>query len=199
VTTSPEAIGRLLADSTLMRGERELLRKRDEPAAEAGKSGAQNSAPPLSHDSKAVAAVLLTLLDERLQASDAALMGQGKAAAGPGAINDAVASSGRVVARYAEDGLAAISDPARPEIGSPNAQVPMRDVPPTASPDLQTFLQRLAAFASGRSIASGSTAGRSDRGGKAPMPFSASSIFRIAGTALALWYIAAIIVDWASR
>jgi hypothetical protein len=182
-----------------MRGERELLRKRDEPAPDGGKSGAPNQAPPISHDSKAVAAVLLKLLDERLQASDAALMGQADAPAGRGAAGDGLTSSGRIAAQYAEDGLAAIADPVRPEIGSPNAQVPMRDAPPAASPDLQTFLQRVAAFASGRSMAVDSAGRARDRGPKASPMFSPRSVVRMAGVAVALWYVVAIIADWATR
>ena len=135
-----------------MKGERELLRKQDEPAPEAAKPGPQQTPTPISHDSKATAAVLLKLLDDRLQASEAEAASPEKAAFGTrrAAVDDAPEISKRLSARYVEDGLTAGSDAGRPESAIPIAPFRVRDAMPMAAPELQNFLQRLAAFAAGR-------------------------------------------------
>jgi hypothetical protein len=152
VGNNAETVGRLLATSTLMKGERELLRKQEEPTPETAKPGLRPAPAPISHDSKMTAAVLLKLLDDRLQASEAEAANQDKAASGAHRIaaDEATASSKRVSAKYAEDGLIAGSDIGRPEIAIPIEQFRAGNAMPSASPELQSFLQRLSAFAAGR-------------------------------------------------
>ena len=152
MASNADTVGRLLATSTLMKGERELLRKQDEPAPEAAKPGPQQTPTPISHDSKATAAVLLKLLDDRLQASEAEAASPEKAAFGTrrAAVDDATESSKRLSARYVEDGLTAGSDAGQFESAIPIAPFRARDAMPAAAPELQNFLQRLAAFAAGR-------------------------------------------------
>ena len=48
MASNADTVGRLLATSTLMKGERELLRKQDEPAPEAAKPGPQQTPTPIS-------------------------------------------------------------------------------------------------------------------------------------------------------
>jgi hypothetical protein len=76
VANSADGVGQLIANSALMKGERELLRKRDEPPTEtSAPRAARPAAEPITNDSKVVSAVLLTLLDERLQAEAALIAG----------------------------------------------------------------------------------------------------------------------------
>ncbi len=205
-----EAVGRLLADSALMRGERELLRKKDDAQPEPAKPGAQPAAPALVNDAKAVAAVLLTLLDERLQASDTEAASGGKTSTGVRrqASDDAANSPQRVGARYAEDGLIAYVDPTgierRPETGIETAMLAgeqrMRDVPPSASPELQSFLQRLAAFAGMRSEAMSFAGGKGDgRGARRSAVASGDmSMMRVAIAAVVLLWLGVMIFGWLS-
>jgi hypothetical protein len=144
--TNAEAIGQLLATSALMDGERELLRKQGDRPAETAAPPAPQKAGPISHDSKAVATVLLTLLDEQLHATEtasAALKAANPADGGDGA-------SKQVAARYATDGLIPSDDSSLPEPMIASDQARLRDMQPTVSADLQTFMQRFAAIAAGQ-------------------------------------------------
>jgi hypothetical protein len=151
VANNAEAIGRLLANSTLLRGERELLRKQDEPPAESPKPTSQPAAPPITHDAKAVAAVLLTLLDERL-ASDAEAAGRSSAPAESRrtAAANAGNASKAIAAKYADDGLNAGGDTTRFDPAFAAEQSRPREMSAGNALELQSFIQRLAAIAAGR-------------------------------------------------
>jgi hypothetical protein len=145
-----DSIGRVLATSTLMNGDRELLQKQPKAAPEATSSSTpQCAAPPISHDSKATAAVLLKLLDDRILASETSP--EASQRTGLPAIraiaDDAAETSKRVSARYTEEALTSGSDPGRPEAAILIGQAAKADSTPTAAPELQSFIQRLAAFA----------------------------------------------------
>lgn len=155
MANNAEAVGRLLAINTLMKGERELLRKPEEPPAqEAAKSSPQQpSSSPISHDSKAVEAVLLKLLDERLQASDAEAMNWANSSSDlrRTAADDAANSPRRITARYADDGLAANGEALRSETTFQFGQGQLRGAALNVPPELQFFIQGLAARAAGTS------------------------------------------------
>lgn len=142
---SAEAIGRLLADSSLLRGERNLLRKQDEPVADAPKAAAP-AAAALMHDAKATAAVLLTLLDERLaieterEGGDALVLGGARRGA------EASGTPPSLAAKYADD-LNSPSDSARFDPVPAGQQLSFANLIATSSPELQSFMQRLAVVA----------------------------------------------------
>ena len=198
MANNADTVGRLLATSTLMKGERELLRKQDEPAQEPGKPATQSLPAPISHDSKATAAVLLKLLDDRLQASEAEAASPEKTALGTRRPtgDDATECSKRLSARYVEDGLTSGSDTGRSESAIPIAQFRTRDAMPTASPDLQTFLQRLAAFAAGRPDGRASTDTDGARERRVFNPLGGTAVVAIFIFTLMLLWLTAMIFGW---
>lgn len=195
MANNPEAIGQLLANSALMKGERELLRKQAEPG-DAAKSTTQQKAEPIVNNSKTVETVLLTLLDEQLHAAETELASQ------PKNTNPSdVGASQRVAAKYVADGLTPGDDPLPPGPAIANDQVRMREMTPVVSADLQTFVQRFAAFAAGRPTAPVSgpngTARRST--GIAAALFYRASPLRIASAIAVLLWLVTLIVRWAMR
>lgn len=138
MVNNADTIGRLIASDTLMRGERQLLSKQNPSPQEPGDDdAARASAPPISYNDKTMAPVLLTLLDEQLDASiaDDASRAAAREAGAP-------ASPNRIAARYAEDDLVF-----RAELPAPGTAIPLgQSSPQTAqtvpSLDLQTFMQR---------------------------------------------------------
>lgn len=198
VASNTETVGRLLATSTLMKGERELLRKQDEPAPEAAKPALQHAPAPISHDSKTTAAVLLKLLDDRLQASEAEAASPEKTTSGPRRVagDDATESSKRVSARYAEDGLTSASDTGRPETAILIEQFRARDAVPSTSPELQTFIQRLAAFAAGRPDVRASIDPDGRREGRVFDPLGGMTVVTIFVFALVLLWLTAMMFGW---
>ena len=195
MATNAEAVGQLLANSALMKGERELLRKQEEPPAEA-KSATQQKAEPIVNNNKTVATVLLTLLDEQLHATEAALASQPKNA---NSTDGDVNAPKRVAARYAADGLIPGDDSVLPEPAIASDQVRMRETPSVVSADLQTFVQRFAAVAAGQPTAAASetraTARRSI--GIAAALFNRASPLRLASAIAVLLWLVALIVRWA--
>jgi hypothetical protein len=146
-----ESVGRLLAIDALMKGDRELLRQHDKPDAKAPQPAPKQPAAALSVDPRATAAVLLKLLDDQLLASEAQTA-NAKTAASPGELlaDDAQGAPKYVSARYAADGLPPGFDPGHMETPIPANQGPFSSAIPAAAPDMQTFIQRFAAFAAGR-------------------------------------------------
>jgi hypothetical protein len=200
MANSAEAVGQLLAQSMLMKGERQLLGKKDEPPAQAAKPTTQQTAEPIAHDSKAVAAVLLTLLDERLQASDAELAALLNSPDRKSPTDDADASR-RVAAKYAQDGLNAGDDALRPEMAIPAIQVQVLERPPIVSPDLQTFMQRFVAFAAGRSIATDPESIGDSRASRRNVSslLDGPPTFRVVALALGLLWLVVLIIEWATK
>lgn len=197
MANSAEGVGQLLANSALMKGERELLRKRDEPPPETSTpSAARPAAEPIANDSKAVSAVLLALLDERLQA-DAALAAPSKSANG----NSEADASKRVAAKYAADGLIPGDDLIIPQ---PSVQPDVTRsgvAPPLVSPDLQTFMQRFVAVVAGRPVSLSRDEIGASRGarGNTPVSFGTTSVLRVAGIAAGLVWLLILVVEWAVR
>jgi hypothetical protein len=202
MANSAEAVGQLLAQSMLMKGERQLLGKKDEAPAQAATPTAQQTAEPIAHDSKAVAAVLLTLLDERLQASDAELAARLNSPDGKNLADGSDAdASRRVAAKYMQDGLSAGDDSLRPDMTIPPIQVQVLERPPIVSPDLQTFMQRFVAFAAGRSITTDPESmgdGRASRRNVSSL-LDGPPTFRVVALALGLLWLVVLIIEWAAK
>ena len=143
--------------------------------------------------------MLLKLLDDRLQASEAEAASPEKAALGARrpAGDDATESSKRLSARYVEDGLTSGNDTGRSESAIPIAQFRARDAMPTASPELQTFLQRLAAFAAGRPDGRASTdTRRCPRTPASSTPLGGTAVVAIFVFTLMLLWLTAMIFGW---
>jgi len=197
MATNPEAVGRLLANSALMNGERELLRRRDGPPVEPATSAAHPQAPPIATDNKAVTSVLLALLDEQLHAMETVGPGQARP---QNPADGGISASNLAAARYATDGFVRGDDSGLPEpmIGAD----PMRTqaMPSVVSADLQTFVQRFAAFAAGRSRGAHENAGDSRSGGASGAGlFNRTSPLGFAGLAAVLLLLLAIIVQWVAH
>ncbi len=104
MASTTESIGRLITNEVLLYGERQLLRNRDqsEQQQQPQDPPAPPASAPISHNDKAVASVLLTLLDETLDASaDRMQVAGDPVAARPGG-GDAGSAQNRVAAQYAE-------------------------------------------------------------------------------------------------
>jgi hypothetical protein len=197
VANSADGVGKLIANSALMKGERELLRKRDEPPTEtSAPTAGRPAAEPITNDSKVVSAVLLTLLDERLQA-DAALIAGPKPAMSDNSDADV---SKRVAAKYAADGLIPGDDliapqpPAQPDAARASAG------PPLISPDLQTFMQRFAAAVAGGPASTSPTRGvGTKRGahGRTSSSFDTAFVLRTAGFAAGIISLIVLVAVWA--
>ena len=196
MANNAEVIGRLLANSTLWRGERELLRKQDPPPAETPQPASQPAAPAITHDAKATAAVLLTLLDERL-ASNAAAADSSKALSGsrPAPAADSSNAPKGIAAMYAEDGLIAGGDATKFDAAFAAEQSRTREFLVGNPVELQSFIQRLAAIAAGQSD------GRRQRGwagggkGDQSAPFGGISGIQIAAAAITIMGLAALIAS----
>jgi len=199
VVNNPEIVSRLLANTALLKGERELLRQPEKPPAanEESKSAVQPTARPIENDSRTVSNVLLTLLDERLQSTGPA-SGQPGLAGAPSSDGDA---QHRVAAQYAADGLIARDD--FPPSGAAVAPDPTRmpNMTPAASADLQTFMQRFAAIALGRSVDVDPEEKRAKRAsGRQGSPvWGGASVVRLAGMAAVAGWLLLLIAQWATH
>jgi hypothetical protein len=135
--SSAEKIGGLIVNEALLQGERQLLRDRNPTQQDAKGAPAPPAAPPISHSDKAMAPVLLTLLDEQLNGTlgdDASRMG-----ARPGEISS---PPNRVAARYAEDDRVFRADLTPNSTSLPQGQTYPHIAQMVPSPDLQDFLHR---------------------------------------------------------
>lgn len=195
MANNPEAIGQLLANSALMKDERELLRKQEEPR-DVAKPSTQPKAEPIVNNNKTVETVLLTLLDEQLHATEAEVASQPKST---NPTDGDVNAQKRVAAKYAADGLTPGDDPLLRGAAIPNDQVRMQETPSIVSADLQTFVQRFAAIAAGRSTAAASETRGTARGsiGIAAALFNRASPLRIASAIAVLLWLVALIGRWA--
>lgn len=192
MTNNAYAIGQLLANSALMQGERQLLRKQPEAAENVPKSPPQPKAAPIAANNMTGGAMLLTLLDEQLQASEMGLAGRLQNAIPPD--ND-TNSSTRIAARYAADALNSGDEPL--PAGQTFSSDPARiaSIPTPVSGDLQTFMQRSAVLAAERT--NENAGGKQDRHlpGAQRFSYRASQLY-FAGGATALILIAAPAAKW---
>ncbi len=102
MASTTESIGRLITGEVLLYGERQLLRNQDQPEQQPRDPPPPPVSAPLSHNDKAVASVLLTLLDEQLDISADRIADSGGAVAGRSSSTEANSVQNRVAAQYAE-------------------------------------------------------------------------------------------------
>jgi len=141
MVSSAESIGRLITEEVLLQSERQLLRNRDQSGQEPQEQTTQPPPAPLSHNDKAVASVLLTLLDEQLDAAAASLKESAEnfAPAQASAAEVAPAAT-RIVGQYAEaesafrPDLPAQQAPFQTDIANQQAML-------AASPELRMAMQ----------------------------------------------------------
>jgi len=128
----------LIVNEALLAGERQLLGNRNPSSKqEMGGEAAPQAAPPISHNDKAMAPVLLTLLDEQLNGTIADETRRIGAREG-----EVSSSPNRIAARYVED-----EQVFRADLPVAGTAIPLGlNHPPTAPtvppPELQFFLQR---------------------------------------------------------
>jgi len=178
MVTNADTIARLIASDTLMQGERQLLRKQD-PSPELGGSAARAVAPPISHNDKTMAPILLTLLDEQLGAS----MADG--ASRTAREQDVPPSPNRVAARYAEDDLVFRADLPANGTALPLGQSYPHIAQTVPSLDLQTFMQRFLMGKVGNIQADVSGARGGERGTKSDASQLNGSTVKTAAIAIA--------------
>lgn len=161
MATNTDTIARLIATDTLMRGDRQLLRNQNPSPQEPGHDGTRTVAPPISHNDKTMAPVLLTLLDEQLGASVAADANRAVARA-----QDAPSTPNRIAARYAEVESVFWADlPANGTALPPGQNYP-QIAQTVSSLDLQTFMQRFLMGKVGSLHVDGRSAANAERGSK---------------------------------
>ncbi|MBS0267458.1 MAG: hypothetical protein JSS54_00610 [Proteobacteria bacterium] len=137
MVNNAETIGALIVNETLLRGERQLLQNRNPSKQDMGGEAGPTAAPPISHNDKAMAPVLLTLLDEQLNGKIADETRRIGAREG-----EVSSSPNRIAARYVED-----EQVFRADLPVAGTAIPLdlthQHIAQTApSPDLQFFLQR---------------------------------------------------------
>jgi hypothetical protein len=113
MASTTESLGRLIAEEVLLQSERQLLRNRDQPGQQTRDPPA-SAAPvsaPISHNDKAVASVLLRLLDEQLDALDNRIETSGDPAAARAGEGKARPAQNHIVAQYAEEDAIFRPDP----------------------------------------------------------------------------------------
>jgi hypothetical protein len=149
MASSTESIGRLIADEVLLLSDRQLLQKREQPSQQPQDQPAQAASAPISHNDKAMASVLMTLIDEQIEASAIDPNGfPGNAAAQARGAEGGIAAN-RIAAQYAEDAVVYRSDsPPQPivnPLGLANQQVLLAASSPELRMAMQTALMSAAA------------------------------------------------------
>jgi hypothetical protein len=142
MVSSIEGIGRLITNEVLLQTERQLLRNRDEPGQEQQEQAAQPAPQPISHNDKAVSSVLMTLLEEQLDAATTNPRGSsGYVEAMQPDPADPAPGTTRIVAQYAEaDSIYRPDLPAQqanPQLDTVNQQALLA----AASPELRMAMQ----------------------------------------------------------
>lgn len=178
MVNNAETIGALIVNETLLRGERQLLQNRNPSKQDMGGKAAPPAAPPISHNDKAMAPVLLTLLDEQLNGTIADETRRLGAREG-----EVSSSPNRIAARYIEDERGF-----RADVPVAGTAIPLGlNHPPIAqmvpSSDLQFFLQRFL-IGKTRSIQADE---RGFRGGEhGPKDSAYPSMVKVAGAAVGI-------------
>jgi hypothetical protein len=193
--SNAEAISRLIVNDVLLIGERQLFPKQEQFSEEPENGSSQSAAAPITHNDKATASVLLTLLDEQLDASVAETANRsGVSTSTLSRGSDAAPSSNRIAAQYAEEAVVFRANPAAQEPAiSPGANSQQMALAVT-SPELQTFIQRFLMSAAARIQADGSEDLPRGTRKRNVVPLADSlSMTRIAGATLAIAVLAIVI------
>ncbi|MBS0235455.1 MAG: hypothetical protein JSR99_18450 [Proteobacteria bacterium] len=164
MASSTESIGRLIADEVFLLSDRQLLQKRQQSPQQPDDQPAQAPSAPISHNDKAMASVLMTLIDEQI---DASAVGPGGTAGDPAAAQSrSVDGSGvpnRIAAQYAEDAAVYRSDSApQPIVPNPLGRADPQVLLAASSPELRMAMQATLMSAAARVQAVGSETIRED-------------------------------------
>lgn len=151
MTSRTEIISRLISQSALLAGERNLTRITDKATLAATKTLAV-STPVLMGDRKAVAGVLMALLDDRLDASDADMTNAARTVQTQIApsLGDREPSR-RAAQHYADNAFSVGENGVRNDMIALGDSARIPGVVPVISGDLESFIQRSAVLAAGRS------------------------------------------------
>jgi hypothetical protein len=156
MVNSTESVGRLITEEVLLQSERQLLPSRDRPSQQAKQQQPQTAPAPLSYNDKAVSSILLTLLDEQLDASALAPKEQMAAAAhGQTAAGEAQPAPNHVAAQYAEADAAFRAEDAAP-LAQANPQAAAN------SPELRMLMESAFVTAASRLQAGSAIAGTAE-------------------------------------
>ena len=196
MVSSMESIGRLITEEVRLQGERQLLRNRDQPA---GQQAEQQQAPapaaPISHNDKTVASVLLTLLDEQLDASavDPSASG-GNFLAGRSHPDATVPAASRIAAQYAEAEAVFRPDVPVEQPTLPPGVINQQALHIAASPELRMAMQSAFFSAAVRAqTEAAETSGRNTPRRKRESITDAASFMRIGGAVLVVIVVAIVV------
>jgi hypothetical protein len=193
---SPDAIGRLIANEVLMLGDRELFQKRDQPGQPPEEQATQTNAAPISHNDRAMASVLMTLIDEQIDASAAApkdLMND------PAAAQARAERSASIAARYADTEAAYQADPPPQPLANALQQADLNVLRAASSPELRMAMQAAMTSAYARMGIELATAGGEETRTRVLGPFAKPvPILRIgAGIAVAIFVVVLVAAHFA--
>jgi hypothetical protein len=142
MVSSTEGIGRLITNEVLLQTERQLLRNQDEPGQQQQEEPAQPPPPPISYNDKAVASVLMTLLEEQLDAAMVNLRGPpGDVGPTRPASADATPAATRIAAHYAEADAVFRPDLPAQQIAAQSDAANQQALLAAASPELRMAMQ----------------------------------------------------------
>ncbi|RUO98699.1 hypothetical protein [Hyphomicrobium sp.] len=173
MVNSTESIGRLITEEVLLQSERQLLQNRDRPSQQAKQQQPQPAPTPLSYNDKAVSSILLTLLDEQLDASVIAPKEQmATTAEGQKAAGEAQATPNRVAVQYAEAEAAFRAEDAVP-LAQVNPQVM------ATSPELRMLMESAFVTAASRLQAGSANVGNGEERRRKAQAQRETALFRI--------------------
>lgn len=161
MVSSTDSIGRLITEEVLLLSDRELLQKRDQSWKQPDDPPAQANAAPISHNDKAMASVLMTLIDEQIDAAaiDPKMLSSDASTIAPRSSETGGAAS-RIAAHYAEDAIVYRSDVPSQPIANPLPQVDPQVFLAASSPELRMAMQAALMSAAARVGAMDHEAGR---------------------------------------
>jgi hypothetical protein len=142
MVSTTESVGRLIAEEVLLQSDRKLVLNRDQPDQRQKEQPAPPAPTPISHNDKAVASVLLTLLDEQIEASaDKATDSLFNSSIPHSSGDEAALAANRVAAHYVETDAMLRADPPKPQPDLPaNTNTP-QFLLAAASPELRMAMQ----------------------------------------------------------
>ena len=143
MVSSTESIGRLIADEVFLLSDRQLLQKREQSAQQPDDQPPQVPSAPISHNDKTMAAVLMTLIDEQIDASAVGLAGTaGDPAAAQSRGGVGGVTPNRIAAQYADDAAVYRSDsPPQPIAPNPLGRADPQLLLAASSPELRLAMQ----------------------------------------------------------
>lgn len=193
MVSSTENIGRLVANEVLLQAERQLLQNRDKSGQQPTDKQPTATPVPISHNEKAVSSVLLTLLDEQLDAR-LATSADGFRTQAPTQqpAGDTATGASRVAAQYAEADAVFRPDVPTEQRLLPTDATNQQMLLAAASPELRIAMQSAFFSAAVRAqIETEETAGRKGRRSKPETGTNGTVLIRIglagvAGLAVAI-------------